>query len=102
METKGPETHCRDKRSTTALGRTEFSESPSREETEKVSASLFAAAAAVVIQCQLKSDFLYIGPSFGLYMPQKRHFLITDAKPQCQGSPYRFHDGKSTIKAGSF
>jgi hypothetical protein len=54
METQGPETHCRDKRSTTPLGRTKFSESPSREETEKVSAFPFVIVAAAVIVVAIK------------------------------------------------
>jgi hypothetical protein len=66
METKGPETHCRDKRCTTPLGRTEFSESPSREETEKVSAFLYVvvSAVAIIIEYQLKKLFLRYRSSF--------------------------------------
>jgi hypothetical protein len=60
METQGPETHCRDERSTTPLGRTKFSESPSREETEKVSAFPFvvvaAATAIIMVKYQLKNQ----------------------------------------------
>jgi hypothetical protein len=58
METQGPESHCRDERSTTPLGRTKFSESPSREETEKVSVFPFAvvaAAAIIIVKYQLKN-----------------------------------------------
>jgi hypothetical protein len=108
METQGPETHCRDERSTTPLGRTKFSESPSREETEKVSAFPFVVIAAAVIiivfKYQLRKLFLRVGLPFGLYIPQpvKLWLLTMDAQLQYQGSPCRIYDEKSGIKAGLF